>query len=145
MVHVEDAITIDAPLNEVFDYLDTPENQVEITPSLSASELVERLDNGGSHVRFTYSMAGISLDGEVRATTYEPNERIGFEMTNGPLDGTITWTFDGDNTQTTVTYAADYTVPTPVLQSVAETFAQRYNERELKTTLQNLKDRLEAA
>jgi uncharacterized membrane protein len=145
MVHVEDSITIDAPLDEVFDYLDTPENQVEITPSLSASELIERLDNGGSHVRFTYSMAGISLDGEVRATTYEPNERIEFEMTNGPLDGTITWTFDADGGATHVTYAADYTVPTPVLQSVAEAFAQRYNERELQTTLQNLKDRLEAA
>jgi len=144
MVHVEDSISIDAPLETVFDYLDTPENQVEITPSLRASELIERLDNGGSHVRFTYSMAGISLDGEVRATTYAPNEQIQFEMTNGPLEGTITWTFDAANDGTRVTYAADYTVPTPVLQSVAEAFAQRYNQRELQTTLQNLKDRLES-
>jgi hypothetical protein len=87
-MHVGDHAWIDAPVEEVFAYMDLPENQTEITPSLSTVETVGRLPNGGTRASYTYRMVGIPFDGEVVATEYEPDERVVFEMT-GNLEGTI--------------------------------------------------------
>jgi hypothetical protein len=88
-------------------------------------------------------MAGVRLEGEVHATTFEPQQRIEFAMT-GDLEGRIWWTFAAEDGGTRFTYGTEYEIPVPVIQRVAEAFARRYNEREVDTLLRNLKDRLEA-
>ncbi len=143
MVRVEKSTHIDGPVEDIFRYMDTPENQAEITPSLVESELIERLPNGGSRASWIYKMAGVKLSGEVRATTYAPPARIEFAMT-GDLEGRIWWTLEDENSGTRFTYGTEYEIPVPVLQNVAEAFARRYNEREVETLLRNLKDRLES-
>ena len=143
MLEVEETIRIDAPVADVFEYMDRPENQPEITPSLSHSETLEELPNGGKRVAYTYTMAGIDLDGEIRATEYDPEAHIVWEMT-GDLTGEIEWRFEEDAGETVVTYIGRYEIPIPVLDAVVKPFVRRYNERELRTTLENLKTRVEA-
>jgi uncharacterized membrane protein len=143
MLEVTETIRIDAPVDGVFAYMDRPENQPEITPSLTHSETLETLPNGGKRVAYTYTMAGIDLDGEIRATEYDPEERVVWEMT-GDLSGEIEWTFEEAGDETQVTYTGRYDIPVPVLNAVVEPFVRRYNERELRTTLENLKTRVEA-
>ncbi len=142
MARVSHSVHVDAPVERVFEYMDHPENQVEITPSLIRSETVERLENGGARAAYTYGMAGVSLDGHVTAIRYEPNERIVFEMT-GDLEGEIEWRFEEEDGGTRVTYNADYDIPVPVLDAVVEPFVKRYNSRVLRSTLENLRERLE--
>ena len=142
MVHVEDDIHVAVDPETAFDYMDVPEHQAEISPSLSAVETVEKLPTGGKRATYTYRMAGISLDGEVRATVYDPPRRIVFEMTGG-IEGTIEWTFTPEEGGVRVGYAAEYDLPVPVLDRLAAPFIRKYNERELTTTLRNLKTRLE--
>jgi uncharacterized membrane protein len=143
MIEVVETTRIDAPVSEVFAYMDRPENQPEITPSLSHSETLETLPNGGKRVAYTYTMAGVDLDGELRATEYDPESRVVWEM-SGDLSGEIEWTFEAEDGATEVTYVGRYDVPIPVLDAVVEPFVKRYNERELRTTLENLKTRIEA-
>jgi uncharacterized membrane protein len=142
VAEVSERIRIEVPRSEVFAYMDQPSNQPEISPSLVRSELIESLPNGGKRVAYTYEMAGIGLDGEIHAVEYDPERRIRWEMT-GDLAGTITWTFGAEDGSTVVTYASAYEVPIPVLDAVVAPFVERYNERELRTTLENLKTRLE--
>jgi uncharacterized membrane protein len=142
MVTVSETVRIDAPLSEVFAYMDQPENQPEISPSLVRSETVAELPNGGKRVVYTYEMAGVELDGYIEAVEYEPESHIHWEMT-GDLEGEITWEFEADGDGTVVTYASTYDVPVPVLDAVVAPFVKRYNERELRTTLANLQTRLE--
>jgi uncharacterized membrane protein len=144
VIDVSATTTIDAPLSEVFAYMDRPENQVEITPSLTRSERLAELDNGGKRVAYTYTMAGVDLDGEIEAVEYEPESRIRWEM-SGDLAGEITWAFAETDEGTRVTYASAYELPVPVIDRLAEPFVERYNERELRTTLENLRTRLETA
>lgn len=144
MVTVSETLSIDAPPGDVFAYMDQPVNQPEITPSLAHSETVEELPNGGKRVEYTYEMAGVELDGHIEAVEYEPESRIRWEMT-GDLEGEITWEFEADGDGTVVTYASEYDIPVPVLSAVVEPFVKRYNERELRTTLENLRTRLEHA
>lgn len=143
MTEVRTTVSIDAQPEDVFAYMDDPHNQVEITPSLTEVRDIEELPNGGKRLGYTYQMAGVGLDGTMETTEYEPAERVVFEMT-GAIDGTIEWTFETENGTTRVTYTAEYDLPVPVLDRVVEPFAVRYNERELETTLANLKTRLEA-
>jgi uncharacterized membrane protein len=145
MLTVREHIDIAAPVGRVFDYMDTPAHQAEITPSLSESTLVERLPNGGSRARYAYRILGLSFSGEVRATDYVPEERIVWSM-EGDLQGTIRWYFEPSDAGCRFTYAATYQIPGPtLLRPVARPLVRRSNEREVHALLQNLKERLEAA
>ena len=144
MVRVSETITVNRPLETVFDYLDRPENHAEVTPSLERSETVEQLDNGGKRARYVYQMAGITRDGYLTETVHEEGERMVFEM-SGDITGEIDISFAATNGGTEVTYTAEYDLPGRVISRVAEPFARRYNRRELRTTLDNLKTRLETA
>ncbi|MFW6018319.1 MAG: SRPBCC family protein [Halapricum sp.] len=142
MLSVSRSIHIDAPVEEVFAYLDDPFNHVEVTPSLAAVRNVEPLDNGGKRVEHTYTMAGIGLDGELVERVHEENERMVFEM-RGSLEGEIEIETTADDGGTELRYSAEYELPGRVLSAVATPFVRRYNERELRTTLENTKTRLE--
>ena len=142
MVRVEDDVHVAVAPEAAFDYMDVPEHQAEISPSLSAVETVAELPNGGKRATYTYRMLGVPLDGEVEATVYDPPRRIVFEMTGG-IEGTIEWTFSPEDDGVRVGYAAEYDLPIPVLDRLAAPVIRKYNERELRTTLQNLKTRLE--
>jgi len=146
MLTVRDHIDVAAPVGAVFAYLDDPAHQPDITPSLTRSTLVERLPNGGARVEYTYRLLGLPFSGEVRATDYVPNERIIWSMSGG-LRGTIRWYVTPlDGATTRFTYAATYAVPGPTLLRRALTpLVRRYNEREVRTILQNVRDRVETS
>jgi uncharacterized protein YndB with AHSA1/START domain len=149
MLTVRKHVDLAVPVEDVFAYMDEPAHQPDITPSLTQSELVERLPNGGARVRYTYRILGLSFHGEVRATDYVPNERIVWAMT-GDLRGTIRWYFaplDGSPSprteETRFTYAATYSLPGPAfVHPLLTPIVRRYNERELAQLLQNLRARL---
>jgi uncharacterized membrane protein len=143
MLTVRERIDIAAPKSRVFEYMDTPARQAEITPSLSTSSLIERLPNGGSRARYAYQILGLSFSGEVRATDYVPHERIVWSMM-GDLQGTIRWYFDPVETGCRFTYAATYQIPGPsLLRPLARPLIRQYNESEVRTLLHTLKERLD--
>lgn len=144
MITVREHIDLAAPVERVFEYMDVPAHQAEITPSLSESTLIERLPNGGSRARYTYQIFGLPLSGEVRATDYVPNERIVWAM-SGDLQGTLRWYFEPLDTGCRFTYAATYEIPGPrLLRPLLRSLVRRYNERELQPLLHTLQQRLAA-
>lgn len=142
MVTVSESIELAVDQEAVFEYLDEPHSHVEITPSLVGVEDIERLDNGGKRATFTYSIAGVHLDGDLVQTVHDPPERMVFDL-EGQLPGEIRLTVEAIDGHSRVIYGADYEIPGRVLSAVAEPFVRRYNEREAKTLLANLKTRLE--
>lgn len=142
MVSVSRSTHIDAPVEKVFNYLDDPQNHAEVTPSLAAVRNIEPLENGGKRAKHTYKMVGVGLDGELIERTHEENEQMVFDL-RGSLEGEIEIETVGDDGETELHYRADYELPGRVLSTVAKPFVRRYNERELQTTLENTKTRLE--
>ena len=143
MLTVRDRIHIDAPPEDVFAFLDIPERQPAFTPSLTESTLLERLDNGGSRVRYTFRLLGLDLTGTVRATDYVPPERIVWNMT-GDLQGTIRWYLEPSDDGTVFTYAATYAVPGPAfLRPILAPLVRRLNQKELGDLLSAVKARVE--
>ena len=52
MIDTSHSVHVDAPVSEVFAYMDRPENQPEITPSLTRSEILEEREDGSKRVAY---------------------------------------------------------------------------------------------
>ncbi|MDS0222922.1 SRPBCC family protein [Haloarcula sp. S1AR25-5A] len=141
-VHTSDDRWIDAPVETVFVFMDEPSNQAAVTPSLTRAERIERLPNGGNRAAYEYEMFGVRFTGEVGATTYEPPERIVYEMT-GDLSGRIAWRFEPERGGTRLTYAADYEVPGPLPGLLVAPLISWYNRREVRRLLENVAEAVE--
>ncbi len=145
MLTVRRRVHIQVPVEEVFAYMDEPTHQTEITPSLTRSELVERVPNGGARVAYTYRILGMSFSGEVRATDYVSRQRIVWAM-SGDLRGTIRWYFAtaAASSHTQFTYSATYALPgTRLLHPLLRPLVRHYNEREVVRLLECLRAQVE--
>jgi len=137
MMRARDTVHVDADIESVFDFLDDPHNHAAVTPRLTDVRDVERLPNGGKRLAYTYRMAGVGIDGELVQTIHEPNERMAFEL-RGRLTGTIDLSFESVDDGTVLTYAAEYDLPENALTTVGGPVIQRFNERQLRSTLDNV-------
>jgi uncharacterized protein YndB with AHSA1/START domain len=136
-------ITINAPVEKVFGYINEPTSLLEVWPSMVEAKDVHRLPNGGNRFRWVYKMAGVRLEGASEDTDVVPNERVVSETKDG-MESRITWAFQPEAGGTKVTFEAEYTVPIPVLGKVAEALIVKLNENEAGVLLANLKARMEA-
>lgn len=141
-VHTSDDRWLEAPVETVFAFMDEPSNQAAVTPSLTRAERIERLPNGGNRAAYEYKMVGVTFTGEVRASTYEPPERIVYEM-SGDLAGRIAWRFEPERGGTRLTYAADYEVPGPFPEFLLAPLIRWYNRREVRQLLDNVAEAVE--
>jgi uncharacterized membrane protein len=143
MSKLEKSITINAPVEKVFDYINNQTNLPEIWPSLIELTDMKPLPNGGWSNRWKYKMAGMHLSGTSEDIEHVANQRI-VSKTKGGVDSTQTWTFQPEDGGTKVTFAVEYTIPIPVLGKLAEAVIVKMNEQEGKTILENLKGIMEA-
>jgi len=144
MAKAEKTITINAPVEKVFGYIDEPANLPEIWPSLAEIKDVQKLPSGGNKNRWVYKMAGIRLEGtsESEDTECVPNQRL-VSKTKGGVESTQIWMFQPEAGGTKVTFEVEYTVPIPVLGKLAEAIIVKMNEHEGEVILANLKTRME--
>ena len=141
MATVKSSITINAPVEKVFEYT-KPENLPEVWPSLVEVKNVKELPNGGYSWDWVYKMAGMNFNGSSEHVEYVDNERTVSQSTG--IDSTITWSYEPVAGGTKLTTLTEYKIPVPLLGKVAEAFIVKMNENESETILANLKARLEA-
>jgi len=144
MATVKRTVVIDAPVEEVFNYIADPMNEVQFIPSIVEVSDVTRTETGvGSHYRWAYKMFGMRFRGESTCTEYVPHERMVTDSRGG-IVSTWTYTFQPEDGATKMTLTIDYTIPVPVLGKFAEALVLRQNEREADLAMANLKAILEA-
>ena len=141
MAKVERSITINAPVEKVFNYVVDAMTQTEWIPS--TIEVKDVSGSGvGQHFRWTYKMAGILLKGETTVTEHIPSER---RVTQSKGGVTSTWiinleTHDGG---TMMELDIEYTIPIPVIGKLAEKIVLKRNEREADLAMANIKEKME--
>jgi len=141
MAKIEKSITINAPVEEVFAYVDDPMSQLEYLPSMV--EVKDVTGQGvGAHFRWTYKMAGLRFEGETTMTEYTPNERM-VVQSKGGIVSTWNWTFTPEDGGTKINLTVEYTIPVPVLGKLGEALILKQNEREADQAMANIKAKLE--
>ena len=141
MAKVEKSITVNAPVEQVFAYVENPMNQLEYLPSIV--EVKDVTGQGvGAHYRWTYKMTGLRFEGESMLNEYIPNERMVVE-TKGGIASTWSWTFTPEDGGTKVHLTVEYTIPVPVLGKLGEALVLKQNEREAGQAMANIKAKRE--
>jgi uncharacterized membrane protein len=143
MAKVQKAITINAPVEKVFSYLQQPANLPEIWPSILEVKDVKSLPNGGYSFQYVYKMAGMHLKGTSEDIEYILNKRT-VNKSRGGIQATQEFTYQPEAGGTKLTWGIEYAVPVPLLGKLAEAVIVKMNEREAELVLANLKARMEA-
>ena len=140
MAIIGEAVTINAPVEKIFNYISKPNNLPEFWPSLVEVTDVQSLPTGRYKARYVYKMAGVSFKGTGEYTEIVPNKSIVI-VTKGGINSVLTWTFRSKADRTRVTLTIDYKIPIPLLGKLAEPLVEKMNEQELTLMLANLRAR----
>jgi len=139
---IKRSIVIEAPLKQVFAYVDDPVHLLEIWPSMVEVKEVQPLPKGGHRYHWLYKMAGTRFEGDSETVEFEPDRHF-LQKNTGQIPSTFDWTFTPENGSTRIEMKTEYEIPESLLAKLAEPFVLKLNEREADTFLANLKDRVE--
>ncbi|HEY42595.1 MAG TPA: hypothetical protein G4O11_01295 [Anaerolineae bacterium] len=143
MVTFKDSIFINAPVEKVIDYHTNPRINTKYWPSFEDVKDVEELPSGGKKDSWVYKMAVVRLEDTTETIEVIPNQRI-VTKSKGGVESTFIYEYKPEGEGTRLSVEAEYIVPIPVLGKLAETIIVKMNKREGRTSLENLKDRLES-
>lgn len=143
MATIRKSITIAAPVQKVFDFMDDPMNNLKTMSSMTEVKDIQKLANGGHSFRWKYKMAGISFDGQSEDVTIVPNQYREISSEGG-IKSVWKWTYEGEGSNTRLSLDLEYSVPMPVLGKLAEAVILKSNEKETEAMLEKLKGFVEA-
>lgn len=139
----EKSIIINALPEKVFEYIDEPMNDPEWMIGMVEVHEVEGPPGVGRHFRWTFKMVGVPLKGQSTTIEHVPNRRTVTESQGGVSS---TWAADvepeGEGTK--LTMKVEYAIPVPVLGKLAEQLISKQNQRNLESSMENIKHMLEA-
>jgi uncharacterized membrane protein len=140
MAQVDKEVWIEAPIEKIFSYVNTPSNLLELWPSLMEIKDVQSLPNGGYGFRWVYKMLGTRFEGKAEYTRIVTNQFFLVE-TLGGIKSTIAWTFRSRENKTRVTFTVEYKIPIPLLGKIAEAIIVKMNDHEGDLIMANLQAR----
>jgi len=141
MIDYADSIVIEAPVTEVFAYV----NDLSTMPDwlLGLVEVRDVIGTGeGQQCDFTFKMIGVQLRGSAVVVDCVPNERCTHQSI-GMLSADWTNIVEPHEDGTKLTVEVEYTLPGAVLGKLAEHLTIRRMKRDLRSSLLNVKDMLE--
>lgn len=144
MVKVESSVLVNQPIEKVFEFVTTPENDAKWYLGLESRDHTPGEPAGvGSTSESTIRFAGVSMTVEWEVTAYDPPSMIKVKTTKGPVSIEAGYTFEsvnGGQTKISVVGEADVSG----VFSLAEPLVERMAQRQWDASFENLKDVLEA-
>lgn len=145
IVKIEKSITIDAPVEEVFDYTTTPEHLPEYLVSMLSVKDVKHLPNGDSSFKYNAQMFGFQAEGTGECKEKILNERATLKVHGAGMEFTAPTTFERiAGGKTRVASVAEYRFEEGApITKFDETFLKKYLELASEFTFYTLKGRIE--
>ncbi len=141
MLTFERSITVDQPIETVFEYIADPLHLLPIWPGLAEITNVKPLPAGGYTFSYVYYLAGMRFEGMGEFVEFVPKTRIVTKLTGG-IEGTLTFKFQPGTNQTMVYFTIAYTIPTPLLSKFPKLPEPAFKElslHEIDCLLANMK------
>jgi uncharacterized protein YndB with AHSA1/START domain len=138
VVTFERSMTIDQPIETVFDYIADPLHFVPIWPGLVEIKEVQSLPTGGYRFDYVYYLASMRFEGMGEFVEFVPKTRIVCKLMGG-IEGTLTFTFEPSVLATTVFLTIAYTIPTALFAKLPEVAFTELSVHEIDCLLANLK------
>lgn len=106
MAHAKGSITIERPVNEVFDFLADGMNNPRWRPSVIDIQPVS--GKPATYKQGLKGPGGRRIDGDYEITESRKNELIRFQVIAGPARPTGTYQFEATGSSTRLTFSLDY-------------------------------------
>ena len=142
MAKLTRTITINAPVEKVFGFMNDPGNLPEIWPSMVEVKEIKPAPVGSYNFSWVYKMAGLRIEGASETSEFIANQRIVTKSVKG-INSTFVWQYEPKDAETKLTVEVEYIIPVPLLGKLAESFIVKQNEHEAEAMLANLKARME--
>jgi uncharacterized protein YndB with AHSA1/START domain len=143
MININANTTIYRPINQVFDFVSTPENDFQWHfGTLASSRLPGEIGVIGSFFRSIGHLMGRRNLSTFEVTEYEPGRRYGFKSLSGLLNSHISYTFEMSNGGTKVDISTQ--VKAVHLSQSNENILEKMIRKQLKENLALLKEILES-
>jgi hypothetical protein len=134
------SVHVDAPVDEVFEFVKNPLNWPDIEPLFHLEDVTRTPDGLGTTYRWKTRIAGLPIRGTGKFTEFVPNRRIS-DRTTPSVGGTWTYLFEpqGSGTKVTVQHEPAWYLRIPVVGGAIDSFLFGHSR-----VLTRLKLRLEA-
>ena len=140
---IEHSVVIEQPIEKVFAYLaDAEKNPIWQAGVIEVEKITEGDIGQGTIIREVRKFLGQRIDATYEITEYELNSKLTSKTTSGPIQVTLSTTFETVEGGTRVSIVSEG--ETGGFFKLAEPIVTRIIERQFKTDLSSLKDILEA-
>ena len=144
MVKVDTSVLINQPIEKVFDFVTTPENDAQWYIGVESRDHTPDEPPGvGSTSQSEIRFLGVPITVTWEVTEYEAPKKIGIKTAEGPVSVNAGYTFEevGEG-QTKVNVHGEADVRG--VFNIAEPIVERMAQRQWEASFENLKDVLEA-
>ena len=143
MLRVEASVVINRPVEEVFAFVTTPENDPQWRSGMLESKQTSEGPKGvGTTEQGVVQLLGRRIEWTAEATEYEPNKKVKDKVAAGPMSAEQSQTFEPVEGGTRFTLVLEG--ETGGFFRLAEPIVIRILQRDLEADVANLKDILEA-
>ena len=142
MAKVETSIVVNRPVGDVFQFISINENALQWQPGLLETRITNDVKGVGKAWIDVVQFLGRRLEVPFRLTEWQPDQKIAFQSTGGPIPMQGSYAFEaaGDGTRVAFLLTGEpggfFKLAEPVLMQILQ--------RQWQTNLANLKDVLEA-
>ena len=144
MVEVETSVVVNQPIEKVFEFVTTPENDAQWYIGVESRDHTPGEPAGvGSTSQSEIRFLGVSVTVDWEVTGYDPSNKIEVKTIKGPVSIESGYTFETvaeGQTKVTVHGEADVSG----VFSLAEPIVERMAQRQWEASFENLKDVLES-
>jgi len=147
MARIEASVVINRPVEEVFEFVTNPKNDLLWQSGVLESEQTSEGPMGvGTTLRSASQFVGRRMEGTAEVTEYEPNRKIKYKGTSGPMTVEPSYSFEPVEGGTRVSFVGEGETGGFVkrLFGLADSIVVRMAQRGMETDFANLKDILEA-
>jgi hypothetical protein len=142
MINLNVSTMIYRPIQQVFDFVSSPQNDVQWQyGTLAAAGLSESASTLGSSFRSVGHLLGHRVQSTFEVTEYEPNRKNGFKSLSGPLHSQTSYTFEVASGSTKVSISTQAHVVN--FFQMNERLVEKKMKKQLKENLSLLKELLE--
>lgn len=143
MINLNISTMIYRPVEQVFDFVSTPENDFQWQyGTLASARISEGTSKRGTSFRSIGHLMGHRVQNTFEVTEYEPNRKYGFKSLSGPFQSHTSYTFEIDRGSTRIEISTQ--VNAINFFQVEQGVLGKNMKKQLKENLAMLKDILEA-
>jgi len=147
MARIEASVVINRPVEEVFEFVTNPKNDLLWQSGVLESEQTSEGPMGvGTTLRSVSQLMGRRMEGTGEVIGYKANKKMTYKSASGPMSGEYSFTFEPVEGGTRLSFVGEGETGGFLkrLFGLADSIFVRMAQRGMETDFANLKDILEA-